>query len=209
MYSILAVRFVVPGPILPGAAGGGLVKGSLFLLFFVLLAFFPSPLLPAEDVRVAPMDMNLIIDGSRALRAGKDRAALWLCDHVVDELLREGDRLSIWIAGGRAKRVFSESISGQDKKEEVKALLRSISPGEDSADFAGALREAAKAAGEGAIVYTLLITGSEPGYSLLTGSDIAPLLRYSRVQEFPGWRAIVAAPGIDSRVRNAASAYLN
>jgi hypothetical protein len=206
MYSIFSMRLLFPGHSLSGADRGR-VKGPLFLAFFALFALFRIPCLPAEDVRLVPMDMNLIIDGSAALKAGRDGAVSWLCDHVVDELLREGDRLNIWIAAGRAKRIFSESLSGRDKKEEVKALLRSIAAEGDSADFAGALREAAGAAGGGTMVYTLLITGSEAGYSPLSGADTVALLRYSRIQEFPGWRAIVAAPGIDSRVRNAASAY--
>jgi hypothetical protein len=186
-----------------------LIKRPLFALLFVLFALFPSPFLPAEDVRLVPMDMNLIIDGSTALKAGMDGAVSWLCGHVVDELLREGDRLNIWIAAGRAKRIFSESLSGPDKKEEVKALLRSIAPGGDSSDFAGPLREIAGAGGGRTMAYTLLITGSGADHSPLAGADTVDLLRYSRVQEFSGWRAIVAAPGIDSRVRNAASAYLN
>ncbi|MDR2404151.1 MAG: hypothetical protein LBD78_08990 [Spirochaetaceae bacterium] len=197
-----------PGSV-PAGAGRGLAKGPFWLLFFVIFILSPFPFLAAEDVRVVPMDMHLIIDGSAALRAGRDGAVSWLCDHVVDELLREGDRLSIWIAAGRAKRIFSEALSGGDKKEEVKALLRSIVPGDDSADFSGALREAAAITGGGTMVYTLLITGSAAGYSPLSGSDTIDFLRYSRVQEFPGWRAIVAAPGIASRIRNAASAYLN
>jgi hypothetical protein len=186
-----------------------LAKGPLFALLLALFVLFPSPFLPAEDVRLVPMDMTLIIDGSTALKAGMDGAVSWLCGHVVDEVLREGDRLNIWIAAGRAKRIFSESLSGPDKKEEVKALLRSIAPGGDSSDFAGPLREIAGAGGGGTMAYTLLITGSGADHSPLAGADMVDLLRYSRVQEFSGWRAIVAAPGIDSRVRNAASAYLN
>jgi hypothetical protein len=153
--------------------------------------------------------MYLVVDGSTALKAGKDGAISWLCDHVVDELLREGDRLTIWTAAGKAKQVFSESLSGQDKKEAAKTLLRSIGAEGDSADFAGALREVPGAAGAERIVYTLLVSGSAAGYSTLPGQDTVDFLRYSRVEEFPGWRAIVAAPGIGSRVRNAASAYLN
>jgi hypothetical protein len=151
--------------------------------------------------------MTLIIDGSAALGAGREEAVSWLCDHVVDELLRDGDRLTIWIAAGRANRIFSGSPSGPEQRDEVKVLLRSIAPGGNSADFTGALRE--RGGREGIMAYTLLVTGSTAGYSPLSGPEIADLLRYSRVQEFSGWRAIVAAQGIESRVRNAASAWLN
>jgi hypothetical protein len=37
----------------------------------------------------------------------------------------------------------------------------------------------------------------------------ANLMRFSRVEEFKGWRAMVIAMGIDSRVRRAAAAFLS
>jgi hypothetical protein len=175
---------------------------SLFCLFSI------PPFLSAEDIRTIPLDMRLILDGSEAISAGREQAIGWLCDYVVDDVLREGDRVSVWVAAGRSRQIFSASVSDPGVKETIKNLFRSIPLTKDPPDFAGALREAAGTnAGAGWISYTLLISGSRADYPTLPGSA-GNLLRYSRVQEFPGWRAITAAPDIGPRVREAASAYM-
>lgn len=183
-------------------------------LFAAWMAVFSILPLLAEDApaaaRAVPMDMYLVVDGSTALKNGRERALQWLCDYAVDGLLREGDRLHIWIAGKTAERIFSETLDEEHTKDSVKTLLRGITLKAVKPDYAGALRDVSgmtAAVGEGRITYTLLISGA--GGSSTAGQQLTSLLRYSRAQEFSGFRAIVTDPGIGPMVREAASAYMN
>jgi hypothetical protein len=177
------------------------ILGVLFLLFF-------SPrFLAAEDRRTVPIDVYLIVDGSSAITNVKNDMISWLNGHVVDRLLREGDRLTIWRAAVRAEVIFSETLAAAGK-ETVKERIRSINLQGASADFAGALKDAAarNAAGpERRMSYTLLVSGAA-GAAL--DRNTVNLLRYSRVEDFSGWRVLTAALGIDAQVRKAAGDYL-
>jgi hypothetical protein len=176
----------------------------VFLL--VLLPLFPKMLFGADE-RTAPMDMYLILDGSATIKNAKDGAVKWVCDSIVDGMLQNGDTLTIWIASEKAEKAFSAVIDGPGQKETVKNLIRSVSAGGSSADFAGALREAAsmqRSQGSAAIPYTLLITGST---TAMTSANA--YLRYARVEEFSGWRAVVAGLALDQQIQQAASAYMS
>jgi hypothetical protein len=147
--------------------------------------------------------MYIILDASAAIQNRKDEAVRWLCDYVVDGLLQEGDNLTVLSAAEKPAEIFSESISGADKKEAAKQILRSVVPGGVSADYAGALRETASRQGRSnRPAYTILVSGSVPG------SASTPLLRYSRVQEFPGWWALVVGLNIEKQVREAAGGFM-
>ncbi|MDR2740646.1 MAG: hypothetical protein LBB98_00595 [Treponema sp.] len=155
--------------------------------------------------------MFIIIDGSSALSNEKDAVIEWLCDYAVDGILREGDRLTLWLAADSARELFSGALSGADSKETLKSLLRSLKPQGSVADYTGALISAAgkEAAAEG-MACTLVVSGSRAGYTPFPGNkEEAALLRYSRVLEFPGWRAFVVSQRIGSRVRQAAAAFMN
>jgi hypothetical protein len=144
------------------------------LAFFAL--FLAAGALWGTDTRTGPLDMYIIVDGSSALAAGKDAALGWLCDYAVDELLREGDRLTIWVAAGSAERIFSESLTGAETKEAAKAKIRAISPRGTAADYLGALREAAgmeAAAGNRRTPYTILLSGSTAGPNPFPGGSAA------------------------------------
>jgi hypothetical protein len=191
----------------------GMRRVFAFFIFCGLL----SPLF-ADTGRVLPADLFLIIDGSAALENSRDEAFEWLCARVVDGLLREGDRLTIWVAGDKAEELYS-GTAGSGTKEAVKALIRSITVQGRKSDFSGALREAAKrrpAAFPGdpgssgdPLCYTLLISGMTAGYTSLTGErELFEFLRYSRFEEFPGWRAVTAASGIEAEVKSAAAAFM-
>jgi hypothetical protein len=128
-------------------------------------------------------------------------------------MLQEGDTLRLWIAGETAQTLFSGPVRDAAAKEEVKKFLRSPVPGSQEADFTGALREAAGTAGStdsrnAAMTYTLLITASSAGLSPTLLGAGANYMRYSRVMEFSGWRALVITLNADSRVQNAAKAYM-
>jgi hypothetical protein len=183
----------------------------------ILIGLFFPCLLFGGDQRADPVDIYLIFDGSSAIRGGRDSAINWLCDTIIDGLLQEGDSLNIWLAGTTAELVFSGTVDGADQKEPVKAKLRALSSQNAQADYAGALRAAAArkaAAGDRKIAYTLLISGSANGApgsaaSLSRDADLAGLLRYSRVEDFPGWRVLTVALGIGSQVQRAGAAYMS
>jgi hypothetical protein len=182
-------------------------------LFFLMFGCLLSPLFAAAG-RLLPVDIFLIIDGSVALRQGRNEALDWLCDHVVDGLLQEGDRLTIWIAGEKPEELYSGGMAGNETKETVKTLIRAIPAKDKSADFPGALREAAKRRGINSgrdserLACTLLISGMAAGYNSLSGKEMPDFLRYSRFEEFSAWRAVTVAPGIEADVKNAAAAFM-
>jgi hypothetical protein len=164
----------------------------------------------ALDSRNIPVEVNLIMDGSSAMRNAGEEAVQWVSGYLVDGLLRDGDRITIWNAAGTAQIVYSETLSGDQGRENIKNVLRSLGAQGNSADFSGALREAARRnSSRSGMTYTLLISGSPASLSpALLGSGAA-LLRFSRVEEFPSWRALIVALNIDSQVREAAAAYLS
>jgi hypothetical protein len=181
-------------------------------LFFLISGCLLSPLF-ADTARAFPVDLFLVIDGSAALEQGRNDALDWLCGQVVDGLLRDGDSLTVWAAGEKAEEIYSGRVAGKETKDAAKALIRSIPAGGESADFAGALREAARRGGgsagdSGRLACALLISGMAAGYNSLSGGEMANLLRYSRFEEFPAWRAVTVAPGIGSAVKNAAAAFM-
>jgi hypothetical protein len=151
--------------------------------------------------------MSVIIDGSRSLQKAGGEALNWFFTEILGRILQEGDHLNLWIAAGKAELAFSgvlEAETGAVIRQKLSALDFSGA----AADFAGAvrgtLRESA-APGGGLPAYTLLITGAAGFPEEAVGGNFT---RYSRVEEFSGWRAILAAPGIDAQVREAASAFL-
>ncbi|MDR1099309.1 MAG: VWA domain-containing protein [Treponema sp.] len=173
----------------------------------------------AQDSRNIPIEVYLIMDGSPAIKNAGAEAVNWVCNYLVDGILRDGDRITIWNAAERAQIVYSDTLSGAEGKAEVKKTLQSLKAGGNQADFSGALREAAQRAAaqraaarnssRSGITYTLLISGSSSALSpALLGSG-ANLLRYSRIEEFPSWRALIVALDINSQVQRAASTYFS
>jgi hypothetical protein len=171
----------------------------------VLYCFLPCFFLSAADNRTVPINVYLIVDASPAMGDKRAEAVTWLCDNVIDGLLMAGDNLAIVSAADKPVSLFSGVIGGPDTKEAAKTALRSAAAG-GSADYAGALREAASrqaARSDGRLNYTLLASGS----ALPASGGLASLLRFSRVQEFPGWRLLTVGLGIERQVREAAAAY--
>ncbi|MDR3193359.1 MAG: hypothetical protein LBT87_09870 [Treponema sp.] len=187
---------------------GGIYYQKRLLSFLWVFLFSLSG--AAADIRTVPMNINVILDGSREMRAFMDQAAAWLCDHLVEKLLVEGDQLNIWIAGEKAQRAYSGLLGGGEWKETVKKTFRSFVPDAGQADFAGALGEASRFSGGrgGAIpAYTILVCGSSKGLASLE-TDGAAYLRYSRNTEFAGWRVVTVALDAGPGIREAVKAYL-
>jgi hypothetical protein len=178
---------------------------------FMCALLLPAGGLHGLDSRTTPIEVNLIMDGSQAMKNAGNEALAWVSGFLVDGLLREGDRITIWNTAGEAKIIYSETLSGPEGKETIMKTLRGLNFQGNRADFSTALRAAAQraAASRYGITYTLLICGSSSSLSpLLLGSE-ASLLRYSRIEEFPGWRALVVALDLNVRVRQAAAAYFS
>ena len=161
-----------------------------------------------QNTRSTHIDVNLIIDGSGAFSEIAEDATGWISQNLVDELLITGDRVTVWAAGEEAKIIHSGDIQSDADKESVKEALRGLSPEGDAADFSGALREAASRSSPSGISYTLLITSSAAALSKTLLGPQANLMRISRVEEFRGWRALVIGLNLESKVRQAASAFM-
>jgi hypothetical protein len=165
----------------------------------------------AADIRTVPINVNVILDGSREMGPFMDEAAAWLCDYLAEGVLSEGDHLRVWIAGEKAQAVYSGILNGGDWKETVKKTFRSFAPEAGRADLAGALGEAALATGgrDGEIpAYTVLVCESSRGLSSLEAEGAA-YLRYSRNREFAGWRVVTIALDAGPGIRKAVEAYLS
>ena len=176
----------------------------IFLAFWGFLGFSP---LHGANARTTRVDFNLIIDGSEAFSAVAADAVAWVSQTVIDEMLETGDRLTIWSAGETAQIIFSENIGGQADIARVKETLLELPANGDTADFPGALQEAASKPPFAGITYTLLVSSTEAFSNALTGPG-ANLMRISRVEEFRGWRAVIVGLNLDSRVRQIADTIM-
>jgi hypothetical protein len=179
-------------------------------LLAVLAALSCSGFLAAVDTRTVPLDLFLIIDGSSLPASAKEAADAWMCKHLIDNLLQDGDHLTIWTASGAARIVFSDSVN-RVRKETAKNILRTMESG-GSADFAGALRDASLRANAvqnaNRMLYTLLVSGAEASIFSTSDADITGLLRFSRVEDFSGWRVLTIGLGLSSQAQRAASNYI-
>ncbi|MDR1970591.1 MAG: hypothetical protein LBQ46_01595 [Treponema sp.] len=183
---------------------------SVPLIFCLLQA--PAALDAQNNrARSEPVAVNLIIDGSRSMRDAGGAAAAWIGGYLLDGLLQDGDYLRIWAAGEQASVLYDGTLTG-DRKDAVKALVRDLPLESAAADFAGALRGSLSSPPQQGrlplMTYTLLVS-SPQGLSPAHLSGAAPYLRYSRVMEFPGWRALVIAADIGGQVREAAASFLS
>jgi hypothetical protein len=176
-------------------------------LAFVLLAGL-SPLYGADN-RGSHIEINLIIDGSAALAKARDDITEWISGSLIDRCLQAGDRITIWNAGAKAAIVYSDTLKDEGGKETIKKALAGITPGGDIPDFAGALQAAVAQSAAQNITFTLLVSASPAALSPVLRGPSAQLMRFSRIEEFRGWRAVVIALNIDSRVRQAAAAYFS
>ena len=179
----------------------------LLLVWAVFLGLFPVYTQTASER--APIDINLIIDGSESFTLVKDEITTWV-SRRLDQILAEGDRVTVWSAGPAARVIYSGRIDGAAEREAVNRSIREISPSGSNADFSGALREANARVGAAAgFSYTLLISASPAALSSVLSGPYANLLRISRVEEFSEWRALIVGLNLDARVRRAAAAFLS
>lgn len=177
-----------------------------------LLAFFAvlGAGVPAWGQRSIPLDVYIIVDSSSAMDKGKDEAVSWLCATVIDGIVTDGDRLTIWTAGTGTELLYSGTVSG-GAREEAKNLIRQIRFSGGAADYRGALTEArAKvlASPDKRLTWTLLVSGANPKDPPIREAESAGLLLYSKVESFSGWRVLTVGLDVSDKVRESASAYM-
>ena len=181
------------------------------ILFLIVLVIFSFPL-TAEDSRTIPLDLNLIIDGSSSLETFKNDAVAWISEKVVDRILVAGDKITIWTAGDKAQVIYSDTLSGTTGKQEIKDKLKALGTSGKTADFSGALRDAAARVSQTAadrLAVTMLITASAEGLEpTLTGSAQG-LLRWFRSEQYERWQVLIVGPEIGKKVQQAAAAYMS
>jgi Mg-chelatase subunit ChlD len=181
----------------------------LFLILIILVGF--SSFLKADDKRVIPLDLYLVIDCSESMNRVKSDAFDWVYTKMVDRLLIEGDKVAIWSAGESAQIVHNGEISVSGGKQEIRDLLQNLVTGGKSADFSGALRDLAPRlfrTDQSRLPYTVLVTSAVGLEGALSGGS-QELLRWFRSEKYSGWQVLVAAPDIAPKVRQAASNYMS
>ncbi len=205
--------------------------------FFRLWAFFSflilgSPFLPAllgEEGRSGPIDVYLLIDGSSAL-GERTTAENWVCSTLVDGVLREGDRITLWTVDQKPQPSLSlqlgkgqEGTAGDKKtlKSAILSIAQSSTQTTGGSNYGVALRQASELEAQRPdrrpIAFALLIFGvGEAGnknadrltMEEANSSEFREFLRYSKTEDFPGWKAIVVGLGIGPKVREAAAEYM-
>jgi hypothetical protein len=187
-----------------------MIIGKKHRFFGLLTVLFFGPFLWGEDVRTVPLDVYVIIDSSSAMEAGKAEAVSWLCNTLVEGILRDGDSLSVWTAGVKPELICSETVTSGGK-EKIKTLIRSIGFSGNAADYLAALSQAqarSRTQPKDRLSYTLLINGSRSKDISAREAESAGLLIYSRVDNFNGWRIITVGLDIGAKVRDSAAAYM-
>jgi hypothetical protein len=182
-----------------------IVKVMFGLVLAVFTAIAP---VHGNNARSANIDLNLIIDSSQAYSEVAEDATGWVLNNLIDGLLINGDRITVWSAGEAAKIVYSESIKSDADRENVKRALRSLSAAGTGADFSGALQDAASRAVSTGISYTILISSSAAALTPTLLGPQANLMRVSRVEESRGWLALVVGLNLDSKIKQAAAAFM-
>jgi hypothetical protein len=177
---------------------------GFYQLLLVLTVFCCLSPVYAESQR-PPINVNLIIDGSAGLTGVKEEISSWVINRL-DQLLIEGDIVTIWNTGTSAKVVYTGKINSNTDRDTVKKSIQDISGSGTLPDFSGALKDAASRPSSG-LCYTLLISASPSALSSLLSGPQAGLMRYSRVEEFSGWRAIVVGLNLDTKVKRAAAGF--
>jgi len=182
-----------------------------FILILIILVGFTS-FLRAEDKRVIPLDLYLIIDCSESINGVKNDALAWVSSKVVDRLLIAGDKVTVWSAGDSAQIIHNGEISASGGKQEITDLFKNLATNGKTADFSGALGDIASRVsqtGQDRLSYTVLVTSSAGRLeSALTG-NAQSLLRWSRSEKYSGWQVLVVAPDIAPKVSQAALSYMS
>ncbi|MDR2808164.1 MAG: hypothetical protein LBB43_04055 [Spirochaetaceae bacterium] len=176
-------------------------------LFFCALCLCTT-ILYADDYRSAALDLCLIIDGSSAVSNTKDEIVTWLSQTVIDGILQNNDKLTVWLVQKDAQIIFSDIIDANGKNR-AKTALKAVTPSQTITNFDPALEAAVKREIDpNHIPYTLLVSGSISALSATLSGKQAGALRFSKTEDHRGWQSIVIATDITNRVQQAAASYM-
>jgi len=178
------------------------------IIAILILAVWATLPLSAQDQRNTPITVNLIVDGSQELAGVLNDVSSRISGDLVDGILQNGDTLTIWSAGKTAQILYSETLKTAADKENIKKILKNLPAQGDSADFSGALQKTAAQSGRN-IQLTMLVNASHSTLSPALSGAGAQLIRFSRVEEYSGWRMLIIAPDINDTVRRAAAAFFS
>jgi len=185
------------------------------LVILTILVNF-LPLVNAEDKRTIPLDIYLIIDGSAALRSSKNDAVDWIYRQVVDRILTDGDKITVWNAGDRARIIYSDTVSGSGGNSAAKTALKdklaALDTDARTADFSGALMEILPKVSQtpqDRLACTMLITASAEGLEPALNGSAQNLFRWFRSEKYERWQVLVVAPDIGRKVQQKAQAYMS
>jgi len=186
-------------------------------IIFLLLICFCIDMIPVfgDDRRSVPLDAFIMIENSAATRATLRDQMDWLCGTVIDGMLIPGDTFVVWTYPDQTRPLIDLEISGEDQKEGLKRRVGTLVPTDKIADFPQTVRtivsEAEKRSRPGLIQYVaisgsfVIDNGQVDKHTL--PSDTAELLRYSRVEDHPGWKTIIIGVGLQERVKKAAESF--
>ena len=160
-----------------------------------------------KDQRTVPIKVNLIIEDSAALSAVLNDVGTQPSNSLVNGILQNGDHLTVWTAGKTAQILFNDTLKTQDDKTRISNILKNLPVKGDYADFSTALNNAASQKTGQNIQYTMLVSASRTTLSPANLGSSAQLMKYSKVENYSGWQALIIAPGINEQVRQAAAAY--
>ena len=156
-----------------------------------------------------------MIENSTATRETLQDQIDWLCGTVIDEMLIPGDKLAVWTYPDQPLPLIDLELNGEEQKEGLKRRIQALVPSDKVADFPQAVRlivsEAEKRSRPGLIHY-VAISGS---FIIDNGRadketlplDIAESLRYSRVEDHPGWKTIIIGLGLRESIKKAAESF--
>jgi hypothetical protein len=184
-------------------------------IFFLSLASFLLPIpVGAQDRRTSPIDAFILLDATPAMDPVRREALDWLISTVVDGIIQDGDRIALVSVSKRPVEPIFRTISSGKDIESLKAAIQGMETASGPADYAAALGMAAETekarSDRNRIFFTLLVgvyveeMDANQGKVSYNGID---LLKYSRVKDFPGWKAIVVGLGLDDAVQKAAAVY--
>lgn len=187
---------------------------TLVLFLVAVLAALPLPTAAAQESRSGTIDVYLLVDGSSSFGEKRAEALDWTASEVLGGLLRDGDRVTLWSVDAQPRLLFKGTIAGSGDLAQAEALLRSAPASAGKADYAAALRaaaaEEARRTDRTPIAFALLVCGSSGPGAASDGGDgeLSRLLRFSRVDDHPGWRSIVVGLGLEDQAKSAAAAYM-
>jgi len=185
------------------------MKTKFFLLIIPVIFCVILPVAGQQkDQRNTPITVNLIIEGGEELKTVINDVIKSLSDRLVDGILQNGDYLTIWSAGKTAQILYEDTIKSADDKVKIKKILRELPSSGDSVDFQGALQKASSKKTNNSINYIMLISASYKALSSTVSGSSSQLFKYSKVEEYRGWRSLIIAPAINDIVSKAASVYM-